>query len=104
MIQDRRSRKVAVVPDVIVNGPTTALRQRLIDEEYGLLQMPDVSVLTARAASRYVAYLVDQVEEYYRNQHEVILVRPRGHGDLGLERVQREAQRRGVRWTRTVEF
>lgn len=104
MIQDRRSRRVIVVPDNVINGLHALLLQSLVKEGYGLIQVPDLSPLTERSVNDYLTCMVDQLEEYYRNQHEIALLRLRGQSNLEIDKVDREFKKRGIRWTRILEL
>jgi uroporphyrinogen-III decarboxylase len=104
MIQDRRSRKVIVVPDYMINDLHATFLQSFVQDGYGLVQLPDLSVLTARAATFYIRNLVDQLEEYSRNQHEIAVVHLKASSNPWLSKMEREVRRRGIRWTLIFEL
>lgn len=76
---DNRSRKIAVVPEALMNahlsGAEGALAmQRLLEEEgYGIIELPPADAPLA-VIENAVRYVVDQVQDYVKNTYEVVEV------------------------------
>jgi hypothetical protein len=76
---DNRSRRIAVVPETLLNahlsdaGGTLSMQLQLEEKGYGIIQLPpaDAPLSVIETA---VGYVVDQVQDYLKNSYEVVEV------------------------------
>ncbi len=94
---DNRSRKIAVVPEALMNAhlsdaeDAVAMLRRLEEQGYGIIELPPADAPLA-VIETAVGYVVDQVQDYVKNSYEVIEVTAPRDPDAA-SRVFREACR-----------
>jgi predicted CoA-binding protein len=92
---DNRSRKIAVVPEALMNGHLSdredalSMQRRLEEQGYGIIQLPPADAPTT-VIENAVRYVVDQVQDYVKNSYEVIEVTTLRDADKA-SRIFREA-------------
>lgn len=98
---DNRSRKIAVVPEALVNAHLSDAEdalamQRLLEEEgYGIIELPPADAPLA-VIENAVHYVVDQVQDYVKNSYQVVEVTASGEPDAASRVFQEACQARQI--------
>lgn len=91
---DSRSRKIAVLPEGLMNAHLAGvnfmlpMQRRLEEQGYGILQLPPAGA-PREAIEIAVRFVVDQVQDYLKNSYEVVEVTA-GSGRDEASRIFRE--------------
>lgn len=98
---DKRSRRIAVVPETLMNahltdtGLMSPMRHFLEEGGYGVIQLPP-SDAPSEVIDAAIRFVVDQVQDYLKNSYEVVEVSLEAGSDEASRIFRETCRSRGI--------